>query len=152
MRRGFTTITQNLSLNQWKGNMLIRPEEKCSRSHVPQRKVWQLYSRTVKGWRMWITSVTAHWPVGWTILVSGYTKLVQWLSLCYHVSYEPGSISLLRSKAVIMTTSWQSVWQPYRHTNVKGSHPDNFIVVSLTTLQVIKWCQAFCCDGCSAVH
>ena len=54
--------------------------------------------------------VTAHWPVGWTILVSGYAKLVEWLSLCYHVSYEPGSIGLLRSKAVSMTTSWQSVW------------------------------------------
>ena len=96
--------------------------------------------------------VTAHWPVGWTILVSGHKNLVQWLSMCYHVSYEPGSISLLRSKAVSMTTSWQSVWQPYRHTNVKGSQPDNFIVVSLTTLQAIKWCQAFCCDGCGAVH
>ena len=96
--------------------------------------------------------VTGHWPVGWTIIVSGYAKLVQWLSLCYHVSYEPGSIGLLGSKAVSMTASWQSVWQPYIHTNVKDSQPDHFIVVSLTTLQAIKWCQAFCCDGCGAVH
>ena len=96
--------------------------------------------------------VTAHWPVGWIILVSSWAKLVQWLSLCYHVSYEPGSIGLLMSKAVSLTTSWQSVWKPYIHTNVKSSQPDNFIVVSLTTLQAIKWCQAFCCDGCGAVH
>ena len=99
-----------------------------------------------------MVTVTAHWPVGWTILVNGYAKLVQWLSLCYHVSYGPSSIGLLRSREVSMTTSWQSVWQPYRHTNMKDSQPDNFIVVSLTTLQAIKWCQAFCCDGCGAVH
>ena len=49
-------------------------------------------------------------------------------------------------------SSWQSVWQPYIHTNMQGSQPDNFIVVSLTTLQAIQWCQAFCCDGCGAVH
>ena len=79
-----------------------------------------------------LSHITAHWLVAWTILVSCYAKLLQWLSLCYHVSYEPGSIGLLMSKAVSMTTSWQSVWQPYRHTNVKGSQPDNFIVVSLT--------------------
>ena len=72
--------------------------------------------------------------------------------LCYHVSYEPGSIGLLKSKAVNMTTSWQSVWQPYKRTHEKGSQSDNFIVVSLTTLQAIKWCQVFYCDGCSAVH
>ena len=96
--------------------------------------------------------VTAHWPVDWTILVSGYAKLVLWLSLCYHVSYEPGSIGLLRSKAVSMVTPWQSVWQPYRHKNMKDSQPDNFIVVSLTTLPAIKWCQAFCCDVMDAVQ
>ena len=49
-------------------------------------------------------------------------------------------------------SSWQSVWQPYIHTNMQGSQPDNFIVVSLTTLQAIQWCQAFCCNGCGAVH
>ena len=104
-------------------------------------------------WILWVfNDVTAHWPDGWTILVSGYPKLVQWLSLCYHVSYKPGSIGLLRSKTVSMTTLWQSVWQTYRHTNVKGSQPDNFIVVSRTILQPIKWYQAFCCDGCSAVQ
>ena len=45
-----------------------------------------------------------------------------------------------------------AVWQPYRNTHVKGSQHDNFIVVSLTTLQANKWCQAFCCDGCGVVH
>ena len=57
------------------------------------------------------------WPVGWTIFMSGYAKLVQWLSMWYHVSYEPGSIGLLRSKAVSMTTLWQAVWQLYRQSN-----------------------------------
>ena len=110
---------------------------------------WQDFNKSRRGRQL---ICTAHWSVGWTILVSGYAKLVQCLSLCNHVSYEPGSIGLLRGKAVSMTASWQSVWQPYRHTNMKSSQPDTFLVVSLTTLQTIKWCQAFCCDGCGAVH
>ena len=53
----------------------------------------------------------------------------------------------------------QSAWwvlggQTDNPTDKQGesSQLDNFIVVSLTTLEAIKWGQDFCCDGCGAVH
>ena len=43
-------------------------------------------------------------PFLWVITI----EQMQWLSMCYDLSYDPGSIELLQSKAVSVMTSWQS--------------------------------------------
>ena len=60
---------------------------------------------------------------------------------------------LHKTGAVFVTVLSCVIWtRQYWFAQEQGSQHDNFIVVSLTTLQAIQWCQAFCCDGCGAVH